>query len=65
MLKAGAGGSQSKLMRTSVEGGRSSAAPELSADDDPADDPLPAAYQQAAAGEEDIFGDWDDDDIQI
>lgn len=63
--EAGVGASQAKLMRTSMEGGRSTAAPEYWADNDPADDPLPAAYQEAAAGEEDIFGDWDDDDVQI
>lgn len=60
-----ASGMQFKQPRTSVEGGHGSGVilqPELA--DDPADDPLPAA-DTAAAEDGDIFGDWDDDDIQI
>lgn len=56
-------GVQSKLPRTSVEGGRSGSTPQPKLADDPADDPVLGVDPVAA--EADIYGDWDDDDIQI
>ena len=55
---------QSKLQRTSHERSRD-AAPEAQLLDDPSDDPDPGVDPAATGAEADIYGDWDDDDIQI
>lgn len=55
---------QSKLQRTSHERSRNTA-PEAQLLDDSSDDPDPDVDPATTAAEPDIFGDWDDDDIQI
>jgi hypothetical protein len=55
---------QSKLQRTSHERSRD-AAPEAQLLDGPLDDPDPGVEPAPTAVEADIYGDWDDDDIQI
>ena len=54
----------SKLQRTSHERGHDTA-PEAQLLDDPSDDRDPDVDPAATAAEADIYGDWDDDDIQI
>jgi hypothetical protein len=55
---------QSKLQRTGDKRSRD-AAPAVQLLDDPTDDPDPEVDPVAAEAEADIYGDWDDDEIQI
>ena len=55
---------QSKLQRTSHERSRD-AAPDAQLLVDPSDDPDPDVDPATTAAEADIYGDWDDDDVQI